>query len=114
MDDCIFCKIVRHEIPAQIVYEDDDVVAFKDLNPVAPVHILVIPKKHISELKAISDEDRELMGKLMVVIGKLARENSTDDEGFRLVVNQGEQAGQSVFHLHFHLMGGRSFGWPPG
>jgi len=114
MEDCIFCKIARHEIPAGIMYEDDDVVAFNDLNPVAPVHILIIPKKHISKITDMTDGDAPLMGRIMLTAKRLAEQNGVADEGFRVVVNQGRGAGQSVFHIHFHLLAGRPFGWPPG
>ena len=114
MEECIFCKIARHEIPAQIVYEDDEVVAFKDLNPVAPVHILVIPKKHIPTVTSISDEDLPLVGRIMSAVKELAQEMGAAEDGFRAVVNQGRKAGQSVFHLHFHLLAGRPMSWPPG
>ena len=114
MDDCIFCKIGRHEIPAGIVYEDDDVVAFKDLNQVAPVHVLIIPKKHISMITDMTEEDVPLIGKIMLAAKKLAEEFGVADEGFRVVVNQGRGAGQSVFHMHFHLLAGRPMNWPPG
>jgi histidine triad (HIT) family protein len=114
MQDCIFCKIARHEIPCHIVYEDEDVLAFKDLKPVAPVHILVIPKKHISQITSVTDEDAGIMGKILSAIGKLAEEMAVAEDGFRVVVNQGEKAGQSVFHLHFHMLAGRPMNWPPG
>lgn len=114
MEECIFCKIARHEIPAGIVYEDDDVVAFKDVNPAAPVHILIIPKKHIPTITAISDEDGPIVGKIMQAINKLADEMGVAEDGFRVVANQGRGAGQSVFHLHFHLLAGRPMNWPPG
>lgn len=114
MEDCVFCKIARHEIPAGIVYEDDDVVAFKDLKPVAPVHILVIPKKHIATITEMTGEDAPLMGKIMLAVKTLAEENGISNDGFRVVANQGEKAGQSVFHVHFHLLGGRPMSWPPG
>jgi histidine triad (HIT) family protein len=114
MDDCIFCKIARHEIPAGIVYEDDEVLAFKDLNPVAPVHVLIIPKKHIARITDMAEEDAPLMGKIMLAAKKLADEYGVGDEGFRVVINQGKGAGQSVFHIHFHLLAGRQMNWPPG
>ncbi len=114
MDDCIFCKIARHEIPAGIVYEDEDVVAFKDLNPAAPIHVLIIPKKHIARITDLTEEDVPLMGKIMLVAKNLAEEYGVADEGFRVVVNQGRGAGQSVFHVHFHFLAGRPLTWPPG
>jgi histidine triad (HIT) family protein len=113
-NDTIFGKIIRGEIPSEKVYEDDEVLAFKDVNPAAPVHILVIPKKHIVNVFDAGEEDAELLGKLMLTAGKVAREQGLEDDGFRLVVNNGAGVGQSVFHIHVHVLGGRSFAWPPG
>lgn len=112
--DCIFCKIANKEIPSTIVYEDEDVMAFNDLNPEAPVHILVIPKKHIESLNAASEEDQRLLGKIMLTIAKIAAEQGIAETGYRVVNNCGEQGGQTVMHLHFHLMGGREMLWPAG
>ena len=112
--DCIFCKIAQGEIPSNRVFEDDDVVAFHDLNPQAPTHILVIPKKHIATLLDAEDADTELLGSLQQAAVAIAREQGLDRGGFRLVTNCGEGAGQSVFHIHVHLLGGRSLSWPPG
>lgn len=112
--DCIFCKIANKEIPSSIVYEDDDVIAFKDLNPEAPVHVLVIPKKHISSLNAANPDDQQLLGKLMLTIPKIAAEQGIAEGGYRVVNNCGEQGGQTVMHLHFHLLGGREMLWPAG
>ncbi len=106
MEDCIFCKIIRGEIPSNKVYEDDEILAFKDINPMAPVHILVIPKKHIESADEISEEDELLIGKIFTVIKRLAKENNLDN-GYRIVNNCGEDGGQAVIHLHFHLLGGR-------
>ena len=106
MDDCIFCKIIKGEIPSNKVYEDDEILAFKDINPMAPVHILVIPKKHIDSANEIEEEDEPLIGKIFTVIKKLAKENNLDS-GYRIVNNCGEDGGQAVKHLHFHLLGGR-------
>ncbi|MBU2591186.1 MAG: histidine triad nucleotide-binding protein [Nitrospinota bacterium] len=114
MEDCIFCKIVSGEIPAKKLYEDDKAIAFEDLNPKAPVHILIIPKKHLATSLEAKEEDKGLMGHLFLTANKLAQEKGIDRSGFRLVVNCNEDAGQSVFHLHFHLMGGRFMAWPPG
>ena len=114
MSDCIFCRIVQGEIPSDIVYRDDEVVAFRDINPQAPVHILIVPSRHIAELNATSDEDAELLGKLIRVAVKLAAEQGIAESGYRLVMNQGRDAGQSVDHLHLHLLGGRAMAWPPG
>lgn len=113
MSSCIFCRIAAREIPARIVHEDDLVVAFHDLTPVAPVHLLVIPKRHLSSLADTAAEDIELLGRLVAVAGQLARQHGLTG-GFRVVANSGADAGQSVDHLHFHLLGGRAFSWPPG
>ena len=112
MSDCIFCKIANGEIQAQIIYQDEDVVGFKDLNPQAPSHILIIPVKHIENLADAKEEDVLLLGKIQLAAAKIAKELSLKD--FRLVANNGKGAGQSVFHLHYHLMGGRRFLWPAG
>lgn len=114
MEDCIFCKIVSGEIPAKKLYEDDKVIAFEDLTPKAPVHILIIPKKHLATSLEAKEGDKGLMGHLFLAANKLAQERGIDRSGFRLVVNCNEDAGQSIFHLHFHLMGGRCMKWPPG
>ena len=114
MSECIFCKIVDGEIPSKLVYENDDVIAFHDLSPQAPTHILIIPRKHISTLLDAADEDTELLGKLQAAAIEIARQQGLDQDGFRLVTNCLEGAGQSVFHLHVHLLGGRRLGWPPG
>jgi len=112
-NDCLFCKIVNKEIPTTMEYEDDDICAFNDINPQAPTHIQVIPKKHIAKVSETSDGDAALLGKILLVCRKLAKEKEIE-KGYRLVVNNGAPAGQSVFHLHFHILGGRSFTWPPG
>nr|WP_305790398.1 histidine triad nucleotide-binding protein [Calderihabitans maritimus] len=109
VEDCIFCKIVRKEVPAEIVYEDEHVVAFKDIKPVAPVHILVIPRKHIPDLTAITEDDVELMGRLHQAVVKVAEKMGVAEKGFRLVNNCKEEGGQVIYHLHFHLIGGRKF-----
>ena len=106
MDDCIFCKIIKGEIPSQKVYEDDEILAFRDINPMAPVHILVVPKKHIESANDISSNDEAVIGRIFTVIKKLAKENKLDN-GYRIVNNCGEDGGQAVKHLHFHLLGGR-------
>lgn len=111
---CIFCKIVNKEIPAKIVYEDDKVLAFHDINPQAPYHILVIPKKHISTLLEIQEEDKELFGHIYLIIKRLAEELGFAKRGYRVVVNCKEEAGQTVFHVHFHVLAGRPMDWPPG
>lgn len=112
MSDCIFCKIAAGELRAQIIYQDDDVVAFKDLNPHAPTHILIIPVKHIDCLSAAKEEDILLLGKVQYAAAKIAAELNLKD--FRLVANNGKGAGQTVMHLHYHLMAGRRFLWPAG
>ena len=111
-DNCLFCKIIQGDIPADKLYEDDEVLAFRDIAPAAPVHFLVIPKKHISGPSAVAEEDEQLIGKL-VRVGKLVAEKEGIDN-FRLVLNNGAEAGQTVFHIHMHVMGGRSLNWPPG
>ena len=113
MIDTIFQKIIDKELPAEIVYEDDSCLAFKDINPVAPIHILVIPKKRIEKISDSSAEDKELLGHLFLVAGNIARDLGVED-AFRLVVNNGAGAQQTVFHLHIHLIAGREFNWPPG
>lgn len=105
--DCIFCKIINKEIPSKIVYEDDEVLAFEDIAPQAPVHIVVIPKKHIAKITEIEKEDEALIGKIYSVINKIAREKQIAEEGFRVIINCGENGGQEVKHIHFHLLGGK-------
>lgn len=111
--DCLFCKIIEGEIPSQCLYEDDKVYVFKDIEPQAPVHFLVIPKKHIDSLDAMGDEDSELIGYVFKKIRDLAGEEGLEN-GYRVVNNIGEDGGQSVKHMHFHVLGGRSLQWPPG
>lgn len=110
MEDCIFCKIIKKEIHADVVYEDEDILAFKDINPVAPIHILVIPKKHISSLLELTEDDEKIIGRIYTVINKLASDINIDKSGFRVIVNCGKDAGQEVMHLHFHLLGGKTLG----
>ena len=110
----IFKRIIDREIPADIVYEDDDCLAFRDVSPQAPTHVLVIPKKEIASIDALADDDAALVGRLWVVIRNLARSLGVDQGGYRVVVNTGADGGQSVDHLHFHLLGGRPMAWPPG
>ena len=114
MPDCIFCKIARKEIPTKMVYEDRQVVAFEDNNPQAPTHTLIIPKAHFGTLNDIAAGEESLLGHIVLVATRVAKEKGLDKEGYRLVANCLEGAGQSVFHLHFHLLGGRRFSWPPG
>jgi histidine triad (HIT) family protein len=111
---CLFCRIAAGEIPARKAYEDPDVVAFHDVNPQAPTHILVIPRKHIAALDDLTDADAAAIGTTLVRAAKIARELHLDDDGYRVVINNGPGAGQSVFHIHVHVLGGRRFGWPPG
>lgn len=110
MEDCIFCKIVKGEIPSSKVYEDEDILAFKDINPVTPVHILVIPKKHIESLNNIEAKDEKLLGKIFLTIKKIAKEQGIAEKGYRVVNNCGEDGGQEVKHLHFHILGGKKLG----
>ncbi len=112
MDDCLFCKIAAGEIPADKLYEDDDLLAFRDIAPQAPVHFLIIPKKHIKDPAHVTEADEALIGKMMRVGAQVAKENGVTD--FRLVYNNGAEAGQTVFHIHMHVLGGRSLSWPPG
>ena len=114
MENCIFCKIANGEIPSKIVYQDKDVVAFEDINPQAPHHILLIPRRHIASMADLTMEDGAILVSLFIVSAKLARDLGFDQSGYRFVTNVGPDAGQSVFHLHFHLLGGRKFAWPPG
>jgi histidine triad (HIT) family protein len=110
--DCLFCKIVRGEIPAKLVYESDDCVAFRDIDPKAPVHVLVIPREHVSSLNEV--RDASMVGRLALVAAEIARTEGIADSGYRTVINTNRDAGQTVFHIHAHLLGGRSFSWPPG
>jgi len=113
MSDCLFCRIIRGEIPSKKVYEDDKVFAFQDINPQAPTHILIIPKKHIVGLDEAKPEDAEIIGYSHLIAAKLGRERGIE-QGYRTVYNVGPDSGQSVFHLHLHLIGGRKMAWPPG
>ena len=112
--ECLFCKIIDKKIPARMEYEDEDTVAFLDVNPQAPLHILIVPKRHIAKIEDLTESDGELMGKLIVLAKKLAKEKNVEKGSFRLVFNNGALAGQSVFHIHLHLLGGRKLTWPPG
>ncbi len=113
-NDCLFCQIAAGTIPAKLVYQDDHLVAFRDIHPVAPTHILLIPRRHLASLAEAQPADRELLGGLLLAASELARDEGLTDGGYRVVANTGAQAGQSVPHLHFHLIGGRSLSWPPG
>jgi len=112
--NCLFCKIIEKKIPARIVHEDEYSLAFEDLNPQAPVHTLIVPKKHIPDIHNITITDRELIGHLFFVAKTIASQKGLDADGYRMVINNGEKAGQTVFHLHLHLLSGRAFHWPPG
>lgn len=112
--NCIFCKIINGEIPSQKVYEDDRILAFKDISPVAPIHIIIIPKEHISSANEINESNKDIVGHIFTVAAILAKENGISERGYRIVNNCGAEGGQSVNHLHFHLIGGRNLQWPPG
>ncbi len=114
MTDCLFCRIAAGRIPAKIVYEDEQVVAFEDINPQAPVHILVIPKKHIATSLDLQPEDLPLIGSMFDAATRIARERKIAARGFRLLMNTNREAGQTVYHIHLHLLGGRQMHWPPG
>ena len=110
MEDCIFCKIIKGEIPSEKVYEDDNVLAFKDINPAAPIHVLVIPKKHIKDVLGVKEEDGKIMADIFQAINKIAKKLGIQEDGFRIINNCGKDAGQEVMHLHFHLLAGRKMG----
>jgi len=112
--NCIFCRIIKGELPSKKVYEDDRVYVFEDINPQAPVHTLIVPKKHISTILEISKSDNELIGHMFQTANKIARQKGIADRGFRLVMNCNHESGQTVFHIHLHLLGGRAMHWPPG
>jgi histidine triad (HIT) family protein len=114
VENCLFCKIAAGQIPSKIVYQDEDVVAFEDINPQAPHHILLIPRRHITSISDLTLEDGPTLAMLFVVANKLAQKLGLGERGYRLVTNVGPDAGQAVYHLHFHLIGGRKFRWPPG
>ena len=111
---CLFCRIIERHAPGKIVYEDERVVAIEDAHPQAPTHLLVLPRKHLPSLKEASVEDESLLGRLLTVAAQLAHERQLDARGYRTVINTGPLAGQSIFHLHIHVLGGRAFRWPPG
>lgn len=114
MSDCLFCKIRDGEIPGEKVYENDDVMAFRDVSPQAPTHILIIPNKHIPTINDLEDEDADVLGKMMLAAQDIAVYEGIAEDGYRLVLNCNEGAGQTVFHIHMHLLGGRVLTWPPG
>jgi histidine triad (HIT) family protein len=114
MSSCLFCRLIAREIPASIVYEDEHVLAFNDINPQAPVHILLIPKRHIEALNSLQPPDDQIVGELIRRAAALAKDKGIADKGFRTVFNTNRDAGQTVFHIHLHLLGGRAMAWPPG
>ena len=114
MSDCLFCNIINKEIPSDFIYESDSVLAFNDINPQAPTHVLIIPRKHIATLNDLKSEDRELVGEMHMVAQQIAGERNLSESGYRTVFNCNDTAGQTVFHIHLHLLGGRNLVWPPG
>ncbi len=112
--DCLFCKIIAGELPSNKVYSDEEVIAFEDIAPAAPTHILVIPTRHIGAINEVEADDQALLGKLLLVANNIARERGLDDDGFRYVINTGEDGGQTVGHIHLHILAGRQMTWPPG
>lgn len=114
MSDCLFCKILDGEIPCDRVYENDHVIAFRDVNPQAPTHILVIPRTHISTVNDLTADDKNIVGEMMLAAQAIAKQEGIEDDGYRLIMNCNEGAGQTVFHIHLHILGGRRMNWPPG
>ncbi|MBI5701157.1 histidine triad nucleotide-binding protein [Candidatus Saganbacteria bacterium] len=114
MTDCLFCKIIKKEIPSEIVFESENAVAFMDINPQAPVHFLVIPKIHLSSITKVEKEHGSIMAEMARIINEVAKQKNIEKSGFRVVVNHGKDSGQAVPHLHFHVLGGRKLKWPPG
>lgn len=114
MSDCLFCRIINGDIPAMKIFENERVLAFNDISPKAPCHILIIPKKHIATINDISEQDQAVIGEMVLVAKDLAADKGIEEEGYRLVINCNRDAGQEVFHIHLHLLGGRTFTWPPG
>src|ERR1043166_4975837 len=114
MGDCLFCGVAAKKIPAAVVHETETTLAFRDINPRAPVHVLVIPKEHIASLLALKEKDRSVIADLHFAVQAVARQEKIDEQGFRLVVNNGKDSGQAVGHLHYHVLGGRKLNWPPG
>ena len=114
MSSCIFCRIIDGSIPAKIVFQDEHTLAFDDINPQAPVHTLVIPKRHVASVQDLGESDQALLGRLLLTCTKIAKDKGLAESGFRVVANTGRDGGQTVSHLHFHVMGGRHMGWPPG
>ena len=114
MFGCLFCKIAAHKSPAEILYEDEDCLVFRDVKPQAPIHLLVIPRKHITSLNDDLEDDKALLGHMMAIIGQVAKEQGIDGSGYRTVINTNAEAGQTIYHLHIHILGGRRLRWPPG
>jgi histidine triad (HIT) family protein len=114
MENCLFCKILNKQLKAEFVYEDDDIACIKDVNPQAPTHLLILPKKHIATILDLTEEDEKLIGKMVLKAGEIAKRFNISNNGFRLIFNTNKDAGQSVFHIHLHLVGGRKLKWPPG
>jgi len=114
MPDCIFCRIIERQAPAKVIHEDETAIAFEDLHPQAPVHLLIVPRKHLPSLREAAPGDEQLLGHLFALAAQLARNRQLEAKGYRVVINNGSWAGQSVFHLHLHVLGGRVFHWPPG
>ena len=114
MSDCLFCRIAAGDISSEIIYQDDEVVAFRDINPQAPQHILIIPRRHIETILDLTNDDNELIGHMMLTAGRIARDLGLSERGYRLVFNCKRDGGQDVYHIHLHLLGGRRMGWPPG
>lgn len=114
MDDCIFCQVIAKKLPSKMEYEDDDIVVFWDINPQAPTHLLVVPKKHIAKISDFKEEDIHILNKMVVIAKNVATRLNLNEKGFRLVINEGRDSGQSIFHVHLHLLSGRRLMWPPG
>lgn len=112
--DCLFCKIINKEINSNIAFEDEHIVAFHDINPKAPIHLLIIPKKHISTINEVCIEDKELLGHMILIAKQLAQEHNIEKSGYRLVFNTNQAGGQEIYHIHLHLLGGKQMSWPPG
>ena len=112
--ECIFCKIITKQLPSKIVYENNNTIVFEDISPKAPVHVLIVPKKHIPTILDVSDDDKEIIMEIFKTANKIAEERKISKSGFRLIINCNPQAGQTVYHIHVHLLGGRTMGWPPG
>lgn len=114
MSECLFCRIVQGSIPAKIIYQDEHTLAFDDINPQAPIHSLIIPKRHVESVQDLHEPDQSLLGRMLLTCTRVARDKGLSERGFRLVANTGRDGGQTVGHLHFHVLGGRHLGWPPG